>query len=110
MSKKRNISKGDIIKGRYTKTGSVFIGEIIELPKNKKGKVLFKYLENFGWSKNNKRGCLGRVWLSNVWDVNSNEPSLRSMKFRKQKKRVKTKIVTTTTTILKKKSVVKIYN
>ena len=83
MTKKKSISKGDVIKGRYTKTGSILIGEVIQLPKNKKGKVLFKYLENFGWSKNNKRGCLGRIWLSNIWDVNSDEPPLRKMKFRK---------------------------
>ena len=110
MSKNKNINKGTIIKGRYRPTGAIFIGEIIALPKDKKGKVLFKYLENFGWSKNSKRGCLSRVWLINVWEVNSKEPSLRSMKFRKQKKRPKTKIVTTTTTIIKKKRVVKIYN
>ena len=106
----KNINSGTIIRGRYTKTGAIFIGEVIALPREKKGKVLFKYLENFGWSKNNKRGCLGRVWLANVWEVNSKEPSLRSMKFRKQKKRPKTKIITTTTTIIKKKRVVKIYN
>jgi hypothetical protein len=108
MTTKKNLTIGTIINGRYSPTGSIFIGEIIKLPDKKNGKVVFKYLNDFGWSKKNKRNCIARLWYSNIWEVNSKEPPLKNMKFRNQK-RPKKMIVTETTTIIKKRKIVKLY-
>ena len=105
------IRVGTIISGRHTATGQVFLGRVTRLPKNSNFKLEFEYLEDFGRSEKCKRGCLDRVWETNVWRVNTPPPSIETMRFRKKSnkvkepkkkvvKTVKTVVTTTTTTII----------
>ena len=99
---KTNIKVGTIINGRHTATGKIFLGRVTKLPKNNHFKLEFEYLENFG--RKRKRGQTDRIWKCNVWKVNSKQPSITNMKFRKKNK-PKQKVVkkiTKTTTIGKK--------